>query len=123
MADSILEITGRVGSTVRAVSTSAGIGLRSRTHGAGVAIDLAPEAALELGEWLVEQARAQGVARPAADDQGAAAGHGATAGQGAADSKGAAARSPASPEGATRGLTPTGRHRRPRTGRTMPAAR
>lgn len=117
MADSILEITGRVGSTVRAVSTSAGIGLRSRTHGAGVAVDLAPEAALELGEWLVEQARAQGVARPAADDQGAA------AGQGAADNKGAAARSPASPEGTTRGLTPTGRHRRPRTGRKMPAAR
>ena len=105
MADSILEITGRVGSTVRAVSTSAGIGLRSRTHGAGVAVDLAPEAALELGGWLVEQARAQGVARPAADN------------------KGAVARSPASPEGATRGLTPAGRHRRPRTGRKMPAAR
>jgi hypothetical protein len=118
MADSILEITGRVGSTVRAVSTSAGIGLRSRTHGAGVAVDLAPEAALELGEWLVEQARAQGVAGPADDDQGAA------AGQGAADSTGAAAApSSASPEGATCGLTPTGRHRRPRAGRKMPAAR
>ncbi|MBP1181054.1 hypothetical protein [Methylobacterium sp. PvR107] len=106
MADSILEITGRVGSTVRAVSTSAGIGLRSRTHGAGVAVDLAPEAALELGEWLVAQARAQGVARPEAGSQEAA-----------------AARSAASPEGAARGPTPTGRDRRPRTGRKMPAAR
>jgi hypothetical protein len=112
MADSILEITGRVGSTVRAVSTSAGIGLRSRTHGAGVAVDLAPEAALELGEWLVAQARAQGVARPAADSQVTAAGHEAPP-----------ARSTASPEGAARGLAPTGRDRRPRTGRTMPAAR
>lgn len=106
MADSILEITGRVGSSVRAVSTSTGIGLRSRTHGAGVAIDLAPEAALALGEWLVEQARAQGVARPAADGDEAA-----------------AARSPASPEGATRGVTPAGRNRRPRAGRKTPGAR
>jgi hypothetical protein len=118
MADSILEITGRVGSTVRAVSTSAGIGLRSRTHGAGVAVDLAPEAALELGEWLVAQARAQGVARPAADSQVTAAGHEAATGHEAPP-----ARSTASPEGAARGPAPTGRDRRPRTGRTMPAAR